>query len=90
MNLSVRSSWFGVSVCLTLYVTVCGVQCAAEDYEPPIAAVSDEGQFAIGGFKVPEGVTVKLFAVEPMLANPVVFGIDHSGEGYGGVAQTLL
>ncbi len=55
---------------------------AADEYAPPIAAASDEGQLAIGGFKVPDGVEVKLFAAEPLLANPVVFGIDNTGKVY--------
>ena len=78
MKLTKRSILAGASLCLTL----CSVRCAAEDYAPPISAASDEGQLAIGGFKVPEGVTVKLFAAEPMLANPVAFGIDNAGKVY--------
>lgn len=61
---------------------LCGAAPAAEEYTPPIAAASQEGQLAIGSFKVPEGVETKLFAAEPLLANPVVFGIDNTGKVY--------
>ena len=61
---------------------VCGAAPAADEYAPPIAAASEEGQLAIGGFKVPAGVETKLFAAEPLLANPVVFGIDNTGKVY--------
>ncbi len=54
----------------------------AEEYNPPVAPASEDGQQAIGGFKVPDGVKVQLFAAEPMVANPVVFGIDHAGKVY--------
>ena len=54
----------------------------AEEYNPPVAPASEDGQQAIGGFKVPDGVNVQLFAAEPMVANPVVFGIDHRGKVY--------
>ena len=61
---------------------LCGAARAADEYAPPIAAASEEGQLAIGGFKVPAGVETKLFAAEPLLANPVVFGIDPTGKVY--------
>ncbi|RLS56286.1 MAG: glucose dehydrogenase [Planctomycetota bacterium] len=69
-----------LTVCLAWAFLGCAVlgTVRAEDYNPPIAAASDEGQLAIGGFQVPKGVAVKLFAAEPMLANPVVFGIDQT------------
>ena len=60
----------------------CGATDAADEYAPPIAAASDEGMLAISGFKVPAGVDTKLFAAEPLLANPVVFGIDPTGKVY--------
>src|SRR5690242_10108302 len=41
-----------------------------------IKGPSDEGQRAIGKFKVPEGLKVELFAAEPMLANPVALRTD--------------
>ncbi len=78
MNSTLRS---GVVMALMAFV-VCGAAPAAEEYAPPIAAASEEGKLAIGGFKVPEGVETKLFAAEPLLANPVVFGIDNTGKVY--------
>ena len=61
---------------------LCGVVAAADDYAPPVASASEEGRLAIGGFGVPAGISVQLFAAEPMLANPVVFGLDHTGKVY--------
>ena len=46
-------------------------------YSPTISKESDEGQKALGGFKVPKGFNLGLFAAEPHLANPVAFTIDH-------------
>lgn len=68
------------SFCACLTVLVSGLinPAAAQEYKPAIAPASQEGQLAISGFKVPEGVEAKLFAAEPMLANPVVFGIDQT------------
>ena len=78
MNSTLRAcvmmAWVGFALC--------GAAPAAEEYTPPIAAASQEGQLAIGSFKVPEGVETKLFAAEPLLANPVVFGIDNTGKVY--------
>ena len=78
INSTVRS-------CLALAIVglaLSDVTPAADDYNPPISPASDEGKLAIGGFKVPDGVEVKLFAAEPLLANPVVFGIENTGKVY--------
>jgi quinoprotein glucose dehydrogenase len=48
-------------------------------YPPPVAAASDEGERALKGFTVPEGLKVELVAAEPHLANPVAFTIDEQG-----------
>ncbi len=54
---------------------------------PRIAPASDEAQKAIRGFRVPEGLSVELFAAEPLLANPVAFSFDGKGVLY--VAETF-
>ena len=41
--------------------------------EPQVAPASSEGESAIAGFDVPEGLEIELWAAEPLLANPVVF-----------------
>jgi quinoprotein glucose dehydrogenase len=46
---------------------------------PKIAPASDEGERAIPGFKIPEGLKMQLWAAEPMLANPVAFTFDERG-----------
>jgi quinoprotein glucose dehydrogenase len=59
----------------------------SKPYFPTIAAASDEGERAIRSFRVPAGLTVELFAAEPLLANPVAFCIDEKGCMY--VAETF-
>jgi quinoprotein glucose dehydrogenase len=46
---------------------------------PQIAAASDEGEQALRGFRIPDGMQVKLWAAEPDLANPVAFTVDAQG-----------
>lgn len=55
---------------------------AAQDYQPQIAKASNEGKLAIEGFRIPKGMTAKLVAAEPNLANPVAFCIDAKGRFY--------
>ncbi|MCA8996260.1 MAG: HEAT repeat domain-containing protein [Planctomycetaceae bacterium] len=55
---------------------------SADDYSPAIEPASDEGQLAIENFRIPEGMEARLWAAEPMLANPVAFGIDDRGRIY--------
>ena len=52
-----------------------------------LAPASDEGKQAIRSFRVPGGLSVELFAAEPLLANPVAFCIDEKGVVY--VAETF-
>lgn len=54
---------------------------------PDVQPASAEGQRAIAGFRVPEGLKVELFAAEPLLANPVSFTIDGKKRFY--VAETF-
>lgn len=53
---------------------------------PDIAAASDEAEHAIKRMQVPEGLEIKLWAAEPMLANPVAFNFDEQGRIF--VAET--
>jgi quinoprotein glucose dehydrogenase len=54
---------------------------------PKVAGPSDEGQKAIQGFQLAPGLSARLWAAEPFLANPVAFATDHRGRWY--VAQTF-
>jgi len=54
--------------------------------EAEINPASDEGLLALKRFKVPAGLTVSLWAAEPMLANPVAFNFDEKGRAF--VAET--
>ncbi len=47
--------------------------------EPVLAPASDEGETAIGSFKIPEGWTCELFAAEPDVGNPVAIYVDGKG-----------
>ena len=60
---------------------------AEPDYQPGIAAASNEGERAIQSFRIPDGMKASLFAAEPMLANPVAFCIDEQGRIF--VAETF-
>src|SRR5690606_19156554 len=79
--------------CATLVFSSAGLGAAIpqdgkkSDYSPPISAASKEGEQAIAGFRVPDGMQAELVAAEPMLANPVAFWIDHRGRFY--VAETF-
>jgi quinoprotein glucose dehydrogenase len=55
-------------------------------YQPYIAPASGDGEAAIARMKVPEGYSVKLWAAEPLLANPVAMYVSNKGEVY--VAET--
>ncbi len=61
-----------------------GAQQASGAY---VAPASDEGQAAIAKMKAPEGFEVKLWAAEPLLANPVAMYVTDKGECY--VAETF-
>lgn len=50
--------------------------------DPKIAPESEEGQRALAGFRVPQGLKGQLVAAEPNVANPVAFYIDHQGKIY--------
>lgn len=47
--------------------------------EPVVDAASEEAQLAIQRFTLPPGLQVKLWAAEPMLANPVAIDFDEKG-----------
>ncbi len=55
---------------------------ASADDQPDVKPASDEGRQAIAKFRVPEGLKVELFAAEPLVANPVAFGIDAKNRFY--------
>lgn len=61
----------------------------AEDkpYTPFVAPASDEGIKAIKRFRVPDGIDTRLWAAEPLLANPVAFCFDEKGRCF--VAETF-
>ena len=54
--------------------------------EADINPASDEALLALKRFKLPPGLTVSLWAAEPMLANPVAFNFDEKGRAF--VAET--
>ncbi|NQV24771.1 MAG: HEAT repeat domain-containing protein, partial [Rhodopirellula sp.] len=56
-------------------------------YSPAIAPASNEGERALEGFQLPDGMVGSLYAAEPMLANPVAFAIDEKGRIF--VAETF-
>lgn len=78
--------------CLAVLLTIATPTCfglAQDDvvYQPKIAEASNEGELALQGFRIPEGMSASLFAAEPLLANPVAFCLDEKGRIY--VAETF-
>lgn len=53
---------------------------------PEVAPASAEAEQALKRMKVPDGLEIKLWAAEPMLANPVAFNFDEKGRLF--VAET--
>lgn len=53
-----------------------------QPYTPFIAPASNEAANALKRIKVPAGMAVNVWAAEPMVANPVSFGFDHTGRMY--------
>ncbi len=53
---------------------------------PEIAEASEDAAQAIKRMKLPDGLVMKLWAAEPMLANPVAFNFDEKGRIF--VAET--
>jgi quinoprotein glucose dehydrogenase len=58
-----------------------------KQFEPKIAPASNEARQAMGQIRVPHGLTIELFAAEPLLANPVAFCFDEKGRCF--VAETF-
>ncbi len=79
------------SLLALLLVLPAGLALLAADspkpYEPAVKPASDEPARAVKNIRVPRGMKVELWAAEPMLANPVVFSIDHRGRIF--VAETF-
>ena len=55
---------------------------AQDNYQPRIAEASRDAELALQGFQLPEGMSGKLLAAEPMLANPVAFYVANDGSLY--------
>ncbi|MDB5172115.1 MAG: hypothetical protein JWN51_888 [Phycisphaerales bacterium] len=53
-----------------------------DDYSKEIHTASDEGQQSIGHIKVADGLSIELWAAEPMLANPVCMRVDDKDRVY--------
>lgn len=83
-------AWLPAAAMLLLVLPAAAEEFAAdssEEYSPAISAASDEGERAIPRIRLPEGFSARLFAAEPLLANPVAFHVDERGRVY--VAETF-
>ncbi|WP_169973842.1 PVC-type heme-binding CxxCH protein [Tautonia rosea] len=58
-----------------------------DSLEQTVAPPSDEPTRAIAGFRIPDGASIRPWAAEPLLANPVAFAVDDQGRVY--VAETF-
>src|SRR5258706_15478303 len=74
-----------VSVCL--FAAMIASRAGEPAYDPPVAKASDDGQKAIKQFQLPSGLEARLWAAEPLLANPVSFAFDEKGRCF--VAETF-
>src|SRR3954468_1997048 len=54
----------------------------APKYDPAIPPAFDEAEKAIAHFKKPKDLTVKVWAAEPQLINPVAISIDDHGRAW--------
>lgn len=54
---------------------------------PDTTLTNDEPTRAVAGFRLPNGASIRPWAAEPLLANPVAFAIDDQGRVY--VAETF-
>jgi quinoprotein glucose dehydrogenase len=76
---------------LSLFYSVCSSARADDSITDPYAnrvhEASNEGTKALKRIEVPKGLTVSLFAAEPLVANIVSFCIDNQGRFY--VAETF-
>src|SRR5437763_700729 len=70
--------------CMTLAALPAG---DTPPYAPVLAPASNEAAFVMKGIRLPKGLDIRLFAAEPMLANPVCFAIDAHNRFY--VAETF-
>src|SRR4029079_13506008 len=82
MKPSVLLSRFAV-VSFFISATVSSQQLQLEQIErlptPGMDPASDDAQLAIKRFSIPKGLQAKLWAAEPMLANPVAIDFDEKG-----------
>lgn len=92
-----RHRWFSAFLVILGAVFSCSIQPASCDepsrtgvldrFEPKIAPASNEARQAMAQVRVPRGLTIELFAAEPLLANPVAFCFDEKGRCF--VAETF-
>ena len=75
--------------CLALYGTAAlagddrQVEIAKQGgFVPKIQEASDEGLKAIKQFKLADGLSIDLWAAEPLLANPVAIATDEKGRWF--------
>ena len=77
-----RDVCLGVALVAAVALPAVGVPTGgppASPQPPVVAARSDEPAKASAAFGMPADMTVKLFAAEPDVANPVAFAIDEQG-----------
>ena len=67
---------------LVCWFCLLSVASGQDNYQPRIAEASRDAELALQGFQLPEGMSGKLLAAEPMLANPVAFYVANDGSLY--------
>ncbi|HVV98862.1 MAG TPA: PVC-type heme-binding CxxCH protein, partial [Planctomycetaceae bacterium] len=88
-----RRLWTSSAIAVAFLAAGCASWALAADFvpraanQPKVAEASNEGELAIQRFRVPKELQVRLYAAEPMVANPVAFCFDEKGRVY--VAETF-
>lgn len=81
-----RRHRFAIELLASLFVLLT-TSVFAHEANKDFAAPSEEGAQTMKKFKLPAGLTVDLWAAEPMLAHPVALCVDEKGRVY--VSQTF-
>ncbi|MCA9062540.1 MAG: HEAT repeat domain-containing protein [Planctomycetaceae bacterium] len=80
-SIEVLRRWLALPLaCLSISISTSSF--SQDDYQPHVAEASRDGELALQGFVLPEGMTGSLVAAEPDVANPVAFYVANDGSIY--------